>query len=273
MQPEQQNEITNKTTKLHARKLTRGHRGAGFMLLAGGFVLAAIAGTAPLLLDFASARAVAALPYPHSPAMAWGVTGGRVGFAILLAVAAALLCAPLRLGREAWYFGGADARKRSRARVLFWLQPRWAFKATGFVITLTLLKLLWALLFFTPGGFLLGGTLWQAQAGEMDLLLFFGAIGGGAALLGLGAVFYAATVQRYALVLPILAKQPLCKLRNCIQLSVARTSNHCSALLKYKLSLLPWYLLCMLVVPLPFVAPYITQARACRHAELLRGGV
>jgi len=265
--------LNNRSTKQQAHRLIRGHKASGFLLLACGFLLAIITAAAPLVLDFASAQAVAALPYPHTPAIAWSLTGIQASTALALAMLAALLCAPLRVGREAWYFGGADARKRSRARVLFWLQPRWALKATGFVVALAVRKLLWAALYFMPGGFLLGGTLWQAQSSEIDLMLFFGAVGGGALLLLLGLVFYAATVQRYALVLPILAKQPRCKLGNAIQLSAARTSAHCSALLKYKLSLLPWYLLCMLVVPMPFVAPYITQARACRHAELLKGGV
>jgi len=263
----------NKATKHWARRLTRGHRGAGFFLLVGGFMVAAVAGLLPLVLDFATNRAVAALPYPHSPGVLWAVNGGRVAFAVGLAALAALICAPLRLGREAWYFGGADGRRRNRMRVLFWLQPRWALKAARFVLALALRKLLWAALYFTPGGFLLGGTLWQAYAGEIDLGLFLSAVGGGAVLLALGAGFYVATVQRYALVLPILAKQPRCKLRNAVQLSVARTNRNCTALLGFKLSLLPWYLLCALVVPLPFAAPYITQARACRHAQLLNGQV
>ena len=270
---EEPHEINNKATKQWARQLIRGHRGAGFALLAGGFLLAALAGLLPLLLDFMSSQAVAALPYPHSPAMALGIGGGRIAAAVLLALLAGLICAPLRVGREAWYFGGADTRRRSRARVLFWLQPKWALRATRFVLALALRKLLWAALYLTPGGFLLGGTLWQTRAGEMDLGLFLGAAGGGALLLGLGLGFYAATVQRYALVLPILAKQPRCKLRNALRLSAARTNDHCAALLSYKLSFLPWYLLCVLLIPLPVAAPYITQARACRHAELLSGGV
>ena len=265
---------SNRATRQWARQLTRGHRGAGFALLLSGGLLAGGAGCLPLLLDYVSNQAAAALPWPHTDALDWGVYAGRVGLAVGLALLAALLCAPLRMGREAWYFGGADARKRSRARVLFWLQPRWAFKAARFALALMLRKLFWAVLYLLPGGFLLGGTLWQAQEnGGMDVLLFLGAAAGGAALLALGVGFYAATVQRYALVLPILAKQPRCKLRNALTLSAARTDGRCAALLAFTAGFLPWYLLCLLVIPIPFAAPYITQARACRHAELLQGEV
>ncbi|MCL2195717.1 MAG: DUF975 family protein [Oscillospiraceae bacterium] len=265
--------FNNKQTKLHAKQLTQGHRGTGFALLTISFAVATAAGALPFLHDFTAAQAVAVLPYPHTDFTSWAAQGIQLGIALLLVLLVALLVAPLRVGREAWYFGGADARKRTVKRVTFWLQPRWALKAAGFVISLRLRKLLWALLFFVPGGFLLGGTLWQAQQSNLDIALFIAALAGGVVLLLVGAGFYAATVQRYALVLPILAKQPRCKLRNAVRLSCARTNEQCAALLRYKLSFLPWYLLCMLVVPLPFVLPYLAQARACRHAELLRGGV
>lgn len=265
--------FNNKQTKLHAKQLTKGHRGAGFVLLAVGFAVALAAGALPFLHDFTAAQAVALLPYPHNDFTPWATQGIQIGVALLLVMLVALLLAPLRLGREAWYFGAADARKRGRKRVLFWLQPRWAFKAAWFVVSLRVRKLLWSVLFFVPGGFLFGGTLWQAQQSDLDVALFIAAAAGGVLLLVVGAGFYAATVQRYALVLPILAKQPRCKLRNAVRLSCARTNEHCAALLRYKLSFLPWYALCLFIVPLPFVLPYLAQARACRHAELLRGGV
>jgi hypothetical protein len=237
-----------------------------------GFLLAAGAGFLPLLLDFAADRAAAAIP-SHTPAIDLGLRWGKAGGAALLCLLAALLCAPLRVGREAWYFGGADGRKRCAARVLFWLQPRWACKAARFVLAVSCAKLLWAALYLLPGGFLLAGTLWQARAGDLSMGLFLSAAGGGAALLLLGLVFYGATAQRYALVLPVLAKQPRCKLRNALRLSAARTDGRCAALLRFRLSFLPWFALSLPVVPLLFTAPYITQAMACRHAELLRGGV
>ena len=262
----------NKATRQWAGQLLHGHRGAAAVLLLTGFLLAAGAGFLPLLLDFAANRAAAAIP-DHTPVIDIGLRWGKAGGAVLLALLAAVLCAPLRVGREAWYFGGADGRKRSAVRVLFWLQPRRAIKAARFVLAVWCVKLLWAVLYLLPGGFLLIGTLWQAQTGDLSMGLFLSAVGGGAALLALGLVFYGATAQRYALVLPVLAKQPRCKLRNALALSAARTDGQCAALLRFHLSFLPWYLLSLPVIPLIFTAPYITQAMACRHAELLSGGL
>ena len=258
----------NQATRAWAKQLLRGHRGAAAALLLAGFLLAAGAGFLPLLLDFAAGRAAAAIPN-HTPMIDMGLRWGKAGGAVLLALLAALLCAPLRVGREAWFYGGADGRRRSAARVLFWLQPRRAFKAARFVLAVICAKLLWAALYLLPGGFLLAGTLWQAQAGDLSMGLFLSAVGGGAALLALGLAFYGATVQRYALVLPVLARQPRCKLRDALALSAARTDGHCAALLRFRLSLLPWLALSLPVIPLIYTAPYITQAMACRHAELL----
>jgi len=262
----------NKATRAWARQLLRKHRGAAAALLLAGFLLAAGAGFLPLLLDLAANRAAAAI-HSQSPTVDIGLQWAKAGGAVLLVLLAALLCAPLRVGREAWFYGGADGRKRSSARVLFWLQPRWALKATRFVLAISCIKLLWAALYLLPGGFLLVGTLWQARAGDLSAGLFLSAVGGGAALLVLGMFFYGATAQRYALVLPVLAKQPRCKLRNALALSAARTDGNCAALLRFRLSFLPLYLLSLPIVPLLFTAPYITQCLACRHAEILNGGV
>ena len=262
----------NMATRQRAGQLLRGHRGTAAFLLLAGFLLAAGAGFLPMLLDFAANRAAAAIP-EHTPAIELGLRWGKAGGAVLLALLAALLCAPLRVGREAWYFGGADGRKRCAARVLFWLQPRWALKATRFCIAIFLRKLFWAVLYLLPGGFLLGGTLWQVRTGDLAMGLFLSAVSGGAALLALGLFFYGATVQRYALVLPILARQPRCRLRNALTLSAARTDGRCAALLRFRLSLLPWAALSLPVIPLIFTGPYMTQCVACRCAEVLEGGV
>ena len=257
----------NKFTKQKSKELLRGHRFASAMLLFGGAVLAIAAGFLPLLLDFAAAQAAAALP--QTPAAALGLRWGKVAGGILLALLAALLCAPLRMGREAWFFGGADDRKRTASRVLFWFQPRWALKAARFVAALTLRKLVWAVVYLLPGGFLLAGTWRQAAGGGMNLPLLICAAAGGVVLTALGFGFYVATAQRYTLVLPILAKQPRCKLGNALRLSASRTEGRCAALLRFQLSFAPWYLLGLLIVPLIYIAPYLVQARACRHAELL----
>jgi len=260
----------NKATRAWARQLLRGHRGAAAMLLLAGLLLAVGAGLLPLLLDFAVAAA--AIP-GHTPTAETGLRWAKAGGAVLLVLLAALLCAPLRVGREAWFYGGADGRRRSPARVLFWLQPRWALKAARFVLAISCVKFLWAALYLLPGGFLLVGTLLQAQAGSLSMGLFLSAAAGGAVLLMLGMLFYGATAQRYALVLPVLAKQPRCKLRNALRLSAARTDGNCAALLRFRLSFLPWVILSLPVIPLFFTAPYIAQSLACRHAELLNGGV
>jgi uncharacterized membrane protein len=271
----------NKATRKWARKLLRGHLTPAAGLLLGGFLLAVAAGLLPLLLDVVAERTVSALP-PFAERAAGAERVGaavtaylwaKAGGAALLLPLAAVLCAPLRLGREAWYFGGADGRKRSGKRVLFWLQPRWALKAARFMLAISLRKLLWAVLYLLPGAFLLVGTLWQARAGVMDLALFLSAVAGGAVLLVLGLAFYLPTVRRYALVPTLLAKQPRCKLRNALRLSAARMDGQGAALLRFEMSFLPWLALCLLVLPGVFVLPWYTQSLACRHKELLSGGV
>ncbi|MCL2107508.1 MAG: hypothetical protein FWH26_10695 [Oscillospiraceae bacterium] len=261
----------NKATRAWARQLMRGQYAPAAGLLLLGFAVMCAMGFLPLLLDFAADTAVAALP--QTPAAEMGLRWGRAAGAALLALLALLPCSALRMGREAWFFGAAEGRKRSRSRVLFWLQPRWAFKAARFLLAVALRKLLWAAVYLLPGAFLLVGTLLQARGGELNLALFLSAVIGGGALLLLGLCFYIATAQRYALVPAILSKQPRSKLKNVLRLSAARTEGHCGELFRFHCGFLPLLLLCLLVVPAFPALPYIHQSRACRHAELLTGRI
>ncbi|MDR2525768.1 MAG: hypothetical protein LBC83_06265 [Oscillospiraceae bacterium] len=268
----------NQKTRRNAKFLLRKHRAAALGLLTGSFLLAAAAGLLPLLLDAATDRAVQTLPPFVERAAGQAAASdistlllrwGRPAGALLLLFLSTLLCAPLRFGREAWFFGGADGRRRSARRILFWLQPRWALKACRFQIALGLRKLLWAAIYFAPGALLLGGTLWQARAGVLELWLFLSAAGGGALLLLLGLGFYLPTVRRYALVPSLLVKQPRCKLRNALRLSAARMDGQSAAFLRFQLGFLPWLALCVFIVPAFFILPWYTQSLACRRRELL----
>ncbi|MDR1735017.1 MAG: hypothetical protein LBR73_09100 [Oscillospiraceae bacterium] len=266
--------VSNRELRERARKLTKGHRGDGGLLSLAATAMPLLAGALPLLLEPARAAAVSALPKNVTALM--GAHTDRISvavFAVLCILAAAVLCAPLRVAREAWFIGGAEGKKRTAKRIKFWLRPKWALKAARFVLSLWVLKLFWAAVFFAPGAFLFTGTILQASAESMGMGVFFAAVGGGAVLLLLGLCFYLAMAERYALVLSILAKQPKVKLRSALALSQARMDGHCAENLGFSLSLLGWKLLSLLIVTTPLCTPYVRQAEACKRVRLLTGGV
>jgi hypothetical protein len=262
----------NKKTRVQARSLLRGHLLTSALLLLAGAALSVGLGLLPALLDLAANQTVAALPAAESVLAGEGVRWGRAGLFVLALLLMLLLPAPLRLGREAWYFGAADGRNRNRLRVLYWLQPGKALRAMRFRLTIGFMKLGWAMVFLLPGCFLLGGTIWQAVTERMDLLLFLGAAGGGLLLLLLGGWFFLLTVQRYFLVAAALIRNPRCKLRNALRFSAARMDGHCRETLRFRLGLTPWWLLSLLIVPGAYALPYTAQCTACRRAELMREG-
>ncbi|MDR2646822.1 MAG: DUF975 family protein [Oscillospiraceae bacterium] len=258
-----------KAAKLRAKKVLQGHWGAACGILFAGLVTAIGAGLLPLLTDLAVRQTALIFPDTGDPIAAISKEWMRTVLSAVAVLFACLICAPLRMGREAWYFGGADGKKRTSMRVLFWLIPRNALKATRFLFAVGIRKFLWAVLYLLPGTFLLIGTITQSQSAALDAALFFAAIGCGAVLLAVGFGFYLATVQRYALVPAILAKQPAAKCKNALRLSAARMEGNCAKMLRFRAGFIPWFLLCFFVVPAGYVLPYYTQSCACRHKNLL----
>jgi uncharacterized membrane protein len=262
-----------KAAKMRARRLMRGKRGMGSLLLALSVVMPLAVGASAPLLDKLGSAAVNALPAARTYLGSQAFPAMQIALALAMMLCAAILCAPLRIGREAWFVGVAEEKGHTLKRVLFWLQPGRACKAALFQLTLWGIRLLWGVVYFVPGAVLFGGTLLQAQSGVMNMFIFIAALAAGGILLLIGGVFWAATVRRYALVPAILVKRPTVRLRNALRLSAARMEGRCGELGRFEASLAGWKLAGLLIVPAVFAMPYVAQARVCRHLELISGDV
>lgn len=121
-------------------------------------------------------------------------------------------------------------------------------------------KLLWLLFFLSPSALLLRYVL--TRGAERETLLpalsaacFF--------LFAAGLVFYTVGTARYYLTDYILYLNPLIPPREAVISSVRLTEGRLLYITRRKLSLLPWYLACVFLLPVPFVTVY---AKFCRAA-------
>jgi uncharacterized membrane protein len=197
----------------------------------------------------------------------------QIGIALVVILLAALLCAPIRTGKEAWFVSAAQGQQTSSARILFWLQPRWACKAMGFQLCLWTFRLLWAAVYFLPGVVILVGTLLEARTGVMNSFIFITTICASSALILCGMGFWYATIQRYSLVQMILAKQPRVRFKNALRLSAARMDKHGGQMLWLEASFLGYHLANIMIIPMFFTLPYLQQARTCRRLDILQGNI
>lgn len=81
------------------------------------------------------------------------------------------------------------------------------------------------------------------------------------AVAGLG--FYLLYTQRYSKSMFYLACYKDFTVTEAISESIKRTKDKCADILFFKLGFVPWFLLCVLVLPVVFVVPYYKQSITC----------
>lgn len=80
----------------------------------------------------------------------------------------------------------------------------------------------------------------------------------------IGIFFYFLSVQRYSKAMFFLVSYENLSAVDAIKESVRKTRGKCGEILRFKLGFLPWFLLCIAVVPALFVIPYYKQSITCR---------
>ena len=145
-------------------------------------------------------------------------------------------------------FVGVSLKQQFKCFVLFAL--RFLYSAVIFV-------------FFEAPALITGFLLYRSlSSSEMKLsvaavsaLLFF-------VLLFSGAFFAFSEAQRFSFVGYILAVFPEIKIKNAVKMSGEAVRDKKFFLAFFKVSFLPWFLLCLMLLPLLFVLPYYLQSVA-----------
>ena len=126
------------------------------------------------------------------------------------------------------------------------------------------LKLLWLLLFEAiPAAFF---TVFALRIARQPVSLKASAalLIGSAALAAAGLLFWGIAVQRYARAGFYLAAYGDISPVQAISMSVKRCREEQTELFLFKLSFLPWLLLCAAILPALYVIPYYKQSVTCR---------
>lgn len=137
--------------------------------------------------------------------------------------------------------------------------------AKSFVLTVYLfgLKLFWLSVFEALP--LLGGMIlyFQIKKKPMSVRAVCAFSAGIAALALIGFVFYSVFIQRYSKSLFYLACYRNFSPADAIRESVRKTQGICGDILLFKLGFLPWFLLCIGILPALYVIPYYKQSLTC----------
>ncbi len=195
----------------------------------------------------------------------------RYASPVVLFVLAALSLAvmpPLLLGREAWYWQRSAREYRPFTYAFTW------YRRLGRAVSLYLLR--WcvrigaALLFLGPALICtLAALLVYARGTSVYTLTILGLAA--AALWTAGIGYLTLFLQRFFLAPYLMADDPQLRAQEALRES-ARIMDACMMrgnTAKMKLSFLPWFFSCILILPVLYVYPYYKQSCACYARHIL----
>lgn len=238
----------NTMLKIKSKSILTGRNMRASSLMLAAVTAAVLMGAVPSFTEFIPAEITG---------MLWLKAALNVA-APLIAVAALY---PLRAGSEAWFLCGASGREPSALQVVFWYKPSKAIKSIEMRFSLLARKLLWAAVFLAPGISVVSGALYMMMTEGISVKLLAASVAGGGISFLVGLVFYLLMVQRYFLSYAMLARNPGKSAGQAVEQSVEAMNGSCAGTLLFRLSFMPWFLLCSRYFRL-FMCGRITSSRA-----------
>lgn len=181
--------------------------------------------------------------------------------AILSMLVRAFVKYPMRNYTWEWFISRASGTAPPRVKNSF--LPRRAFAGVRLGITMLLLKVGIAAAFLLLPTAAAGLLALRIVSRPMSLPVLITLTAAVSLSLIIGALFAAYTVQYYSCASYCFAACPGITVRAALSMSRSNMRGRCLGMLMFKLSFLPWLLLCVLIFPAGYVWTYYKQSLTC----------
>ncbi len=172
-------------------------------------------------------------------------------------------------GETAWYSGRITKRKDCYKRFIFWLKPKYVFKAIRLKTLLFLIKKAVTLVFVSPALLTILFAISLAFTGGLEVNVFATLIIGGCILMFVGLIFSFIINQSFFLAKYLLSDNPKLGVFQVIKQSKNLTEGQLHYIVKFRLGFIPLFLLSLLIFPIIYVYPHYKQS-SCIIAKELR---
>ena len=176
------------------------------------------------------------------------------------AIISFLVLTPLRLGFTNWLYQLTGGQPREISSLFFFFDtPRLFLKAITLRICIVIRLFFWAVICLLPAVVFTVFGNYLAFSGDSyaDHALAAAGIMLGSVLTLLGLAAFWLASFRYFLAGYLLCADPDLGVRTVLRLSVQGTRGRISKLAGFQLSFFGWYLLCLTVLPILYVVPYV----------------
>ncbi len=233
--------MKNSQIKILTKGIINGTVKKSFLLLLFGcFALAAFTAIPVLINQFVSDEIIS------------------IAAVFLSVIIFAFFCCAFGAGSNAWF---CFYKRENRAgRVIYWFWPKNNFKAFRLYSSLFFIKLLWTILMLLPGTIVIFSFCYLAYDTGLEFNLFACGIIGGVVLSLLGLIFRFIILQRYFMAQYFFVSDPKIKINQAIRKSCEVMNGKLKKTALFKLSFIPWILLCVGIFPLLYVWPYYRQS-------------
>lgn len=215
------------------------------------------------------------LPVLLNGAALWLIEKAEVQYAIpgfvplaaqaAVSVFTAVFLSALSQGREAWRIRLLCRGETSGWQILYWLSGKRRRKAFRLYFLVLIRKAAWLFPAF-PGGIMIFCAL---RMSERDYL-FLTIVSGGAVCLLTGLFFWFCMIQRYVLCNFLLAVKPEMNCRDVIRQSARLMDGKCITAVRLKISFLPWFCSCLLLLPAFYVVDFYRQSLSVFKYQIIR---
>ena len=184
-----------------------------------------------------------------------------IALTAIIAVGAFLVTAPLKLGITRWYYELSEGDSPEILSIFNCFSSRQYFRALSLQIHILGRMILWALLYFALPIVVLGASLWVLDYGpyymNLDMCYVIGSMGlmFTVLLTVFFGFFYAVAMQKFFLARYYVTNENL-GVWEALKKSRHATKGKRGEVLLFRLSFLPWFLSCALVLPCLYVQPY-----------------
>ena len=151
-----------------------------------------------------------------------------------------------------------------RCKIIGRMGLRYAVKSCGMSALLMILRLFWFVVFESVPIVSALSFVSYISARPLSLRAVCVISAGILLLAVMGIFFYFSAVQRYSRAMFYLACYKELSVTDAIKESVRKTMGKQGKTLMFKLSFMPWFLLCVGIAPAFFVIPYYKQSIICR---------
>lgn len=170
--------------------------------------------------------------------------------------------APLRLGTERWFLFVGKGEKAPVTELFYYFLPRRIIVSIRAVLFCAVKKTAAFLLFVFPSACLFGVLYFSLGEGEISAYVSYAVFAFAAVLFLSGLVFYFIYSARYFAYYSVYVSNETIKPNEAFEKSMEITHGAYGRISFFRISFLPWFLLCLPVLPAFYVWGYYKEAKA-----------